>query len=105
MARILFTEPAEYDLLDIEYYIHVHLCNPQAAERVTEGILERIKTLADYPMSHPCVQDELLNRIEIRVTWFENYSVFYTYDEETDVVSIMRILYAKADWKTLLGRE
>ena len=30
-ARVVFTEPAEYDLLDIEYYIFVDLCNPQAA--------------------------------------------------------------------------
>lgn len=28
MARIVFTEPAEYDLLDIEYYIFADLCNP-----------------------------------------------------------------------------
>lgn len=28
MARVVFTEPAEYDLLDIEYYIFVNLCNP-----------------------------------------------------------------------------
>lgn len=26
---VLFTEPAEYDLLDIEYYIFVDLCSPQ----------------------------------------------------------------------------
>lgn len=28
MANVVFTEPAEYDLLDIEYYIFVDLCNP-----------------------------------------------------------------------------
>lgn len=33
MASVVFTEPAEYDLLDIEYYIFVDLCNPKAAER------------------------------------------------------------------------
>ena len=31
MASVVFSEPAEYDLLDIEYYIFVDLCNPQAA--------------------------------------------------------------------------
>ena len=29
MASVVFTEPAEYDLLDIEYYIFVDLCNPK----------------------------------------------------------------------------
>ena len=33
VADVVFTEPAEYDLLDIEYYIFVDLCNPQAAQR------------------------------------------------------------------------
>ena len=35
MASVVFTEPAEYDLLDIEYYIFVDLCNPQAAQRIS----------------------------------------------------------------------
>lgn len=26
MAKIYITQPAEYDLIDIEYYIHVDLC-------------------------------------------------------------------------------
>ncbi len=34
MARVVFTEPAEYDLLDIEYYIITDLSNPQAAKRI-----------------------------------------------------------------------
>lgn len=32
MADVVFTEPAKYDLLDIEYYIFVDLCNPQASQ-------------------------------------------------------------------------
>lgn len=32
MANVVFTEPAEYDLLDIEYYIFVDLKNLQASE-------------------------------------------------------------------------
>ena len=32
MASVVFTEPAEYDLMDIEYYTHVDLNNLQASE-------------------------------------------------------------------------
>lgn len=49
MADIIFTEPAEYDLLDIEHYIFVNLCNPQAAQRITDGILDAVDTLSEYP--------------------------------------------------------
>ena len=60
MARVVFTEPAEYDLLDIEYYIFVDLCNPQAAHRISNGILDTANRLAEYPAAHPLVNDELL---------------------------------------------
>ncbi len=48
MARVVFTEPAEYDLLDIEYYIFVNLCNPQAAQRISDGILGAAGKLAEH---------------------------------------------------------
>lgn len=62
MARVVFTEPAEYDLLDIEYYIFVDLCNPQAAQRISDGILGAADKLAEYPEGHPLVGEELLGR-------------------------------------------
>ena len=43
MASVVFTEPAEYDLLDIEYYIFVDLCNYQAAQRISDGILDAVE--------------------------------------------------------------
>ena len=47
MASVVFTEPAEYDLLDIEYYIFVDLCNPQAAQRLSDGILDVAEKLSN----------------------------------------------------------
>lgn len=47
MTSVVFTEPAEYNLLDIEYYIFVDLCNPQASERITEGILDAAEKLVE----------------------------------------------------------
>ena len=88
MASVVFTEPAEYDLLDIEYYIFVDLNNPQASERVIDGILD----------------DELLFRLGLRMTRFDNYNIFYYYNEQQDIVYIIRVLYNKADWKNILKR-
>ena len=104
MANVVFTEPAEYDLLDIEYYIFVDLCNPQASRRITEGILEAAEGLGEYPIGHPFVDDELLGRIGLRMTRFDNYNIFYHYDNEDDVVYIIRILYNKADWQNILKK-
>ena len=104
MDRVVFTEPAEYDLLDIEYYIFVNLCNPQAAQRISDGILGAAGKLAEYPEGHPLVGDELLGRMGIRITCFDNYNIFYYYDMQNDIVYIIRVLYNKADWQNILKR-
>ena len=104
MARVVFTEPAEYDLLDIEYYIFVDLCNPQAAQRISDGILGAAGKLAEYPEGYPLVGDELLGRMGIRITYFDNYNIFYYYDMQNDIVYIIRVLYNKADWQNILKR-
>lgn len=102
MARVVFTEPAEYDLLDIEHYIFVNLCNSHAAQRISDGILNVASGLAEYPEGHPLVSDELLRRVGLRMTHFDNYNIFYYYDLENDMVYIIRILYNKADWQNIL---
>ncbi len=104
MANVVFTEPAEYDLLDIEYYIFVDLCNPQASERITEGIFGVAERLGEYPTGHPLVDDELLRSIGLRMAHFDNYNIFYHYNEEDDVVYIIRVLYNKVDWQSMLNR-
>ena len=97
MANVVFTEPAEYDLLDIEYYIFVDLNSPQASERVVDGILDVAEKLKDFPENHPLLDDELLCRLRLRMTRFDNYNLFYYYDKRQDVVYIIRILYNKAE--------
>lgn len=104
MAEVVFTEPAEYDLLDIEYYIFADLCNPQAAKRIADGILNAAEKLGDYPAKHSLVSDELLKSVGLRMTHFDNYNIFYYYNEERDIVYIIRILYNKVDWQSLLKK-
>ena len=104
MARVIFTEPAEYGLLDIEYYIFVDLCNPQAAQRISDGILGAADKLGEYPEGHPLVGEELLGRMGIRITYFDSYNFFYYYDMQNDVIYIIRVLYNKVDWQNILKR-
>jgi len=49
VTKILLFEPAEYDLLDIEYYIHTHLCNPQTVDHVVGSIINTIRRLKNFP--------------------------------------------------------
>lgn len=102
VAKVIFTEPAEYDLLDIEHYIHVNLCNPQAAERITNGIVSKARGLETFPAEHSLVNDELLQSVGLRMTRFDNYNIFYYYDDITDIVHIIRILYNRQEWTEIL---
>lgn len=67
MANVVFTEPAEYDLIDIEYYIFVDLENPQAAQRITDGILDTVAGLSNFPTRYSLVDDALLRSIGLRM--------------------------------------
>ena len=104
VANVVFTEPAEYDLLDIEYYIFVDLCNPQAAQRISDGILDAAEKLSEYPTAYPLINDELLRSVGLRMTHFDSYNIFYYYDLQNDVVYIIRVLYNKVDWQSLLKK-
>ena len=66
MTSVVFTEPAEYDLLDIEYYIFVDLCNPKAAQRISDDILDAADRLSEYPTGYPLVLCQDLVQIKMR---------------------------------------
>lgn len=82
MANVVFTEPAE---------------------RITEGILSAAERLGEYPTGHPLVDDELLRNVGLRMTHFDNYNIFYHYNEEDDAVYIIRVLYNKEKDKYING--
>jgi plasmid stabilization system protein ParE len=41
--------------------------NPQAAQRISDGVLKTAEALAEYPESHPMVRDKLPSRLGIRI--------------------------------------
>ena len=102
MTDVIITEPAEYDLIDIEYYIGIELENMSSAERITDGIIAQIEKLADMPQKYKLIDDILLENLGIRMTYYENYNIFYKYNEQEDVVYVLRILYNKTDWKKII---
>lgn len=98
MTKIVFAKLAEYDLIDIEYYIYDKLCNPQAAQKVTDGILYTIEKIKEYPYLHPIIKNELIDDLELRMVRFLNYNIFYCYNSKNDILHIIRILYKNVDW-------
>lgn len=101
MYRIIMTEPAEYDLINIESYISETLQNPSAAMRTVDSIIEVIETLCELPERRPYVNDELLSSLGVRWIQSNNYNVFFEIEEEE--LYVLRVLYNRADWQYILS--
>ena len=105
MAKVKITDPANYDLIDIEYAISIDLCNYVASDRIIDGIIAKIESTSENPEMFQYVNDELLANLGIRMTWFDNYNIFYFYDKSDKTMHVLRILYNKVDWQFMLHRD
>lgn len=102
MYKIQFTELAEEDLLSILRYISEVLKSPTAAKNLLIEIEEQITLLELMPFSCSLVLDDYLASKGIRSLLVKNYHIFYTINDSENIVSIIRVLYARRDWAHLL---
>jgi plasmid stabilization system protein ParE len=100
--NIEISEPAENDLRDIILYISSQLLSPMTATNMMDIIEEGLIGLADLPQKCPAVRDDRLAAMGYRKLLIKNYVAFFTIDEQSKVVNIERILYARRDWLRIL---
>ena len=65
----------------------------------------KIGALAEFPHKFEVVSDKLLSLWGIRFTIVMNYLAFYTVDDATQTVYIVRFLYGKSNWITILKTD
>jgi toxin ParE1/3/4 len=100
--HIDISEPAENDLGQTINYISKDLQEPVTSMNLLKTIEDAILVLETIPYRYSLAQDEYLLKQGIHILPVKNYLVFYVIDEGTDRVTIIRILYARRDWKNLL---
>ena len=93
---------AERDIDNAADYIEFVLKNPDAAERLLDAVTEDISSLAMNPEIYPVVDDSVLRSWGIRFITIKNYLAFYTIDAKRSTIYIVRFLYSKRDWRTIL---
>ncbi|MDA3834456.1 MAG: type II toxin-antitoxin system RelE/ParE family toxin [Spirochaetales bacterium] len=103
MYKVNYTTPAQEDLVSIMKYISSILKAPTAAEDLLDKIEKETEILEENPLIFPFSQDEYITKHGIRYMLIKNYFIFYTIDEDSKTVSIIRIMYARRDWINLLG--
>ena len=94
------TSVAQRDISQAADYIEFVLKNPKAADDLLEETDQKINALLPFPQEHPIVEDKLLAAWGIRFTQIKNYLAFYVAEENQ--VTIIRFLYAKSNWISIL---
>ena len=94
------TSVAQRDISQAADYIEFVLKNPKAADDLLEETDQKINALLPFPQEHPIVEDKLLAAWGIRFTQIKNYLAFFVVEE--NLVTVIRFLYAKSDWISIL---
>ena len=99
---IRITRAAEKDLNSAVDYIEFVLLNPQAADALLDEAESKIGELSVFPEKFGLVDDPVLKDWGIRFTLVKNYIAFYVVSEENRTVYIVRFLYGKRNWISIL---
>lgn len=102
---ITLTEKAFSDLKEIFQYIRNSLKEPEIAKQQQERIKQDCFSLANFPNRYAFVPDSYLREQGVRFFSVDNYLVFYVVNAQKHTVSILRILYSRRDWQTLLSNS
>ena len=102
MYSLVITDIAEKDILDTVYYIANVLKAPAAANNLLDEIERHEEILENTPNIYPVVPDEYLAQRGMKFTRIKNYLLFYTINEDEKIVTVIRFLYARRDWKNIL---
>ena len=102
---IFVTGKAKQDLIEAADYIEYTLLNPKAADDLIDRFEKEINNLAFMPEKHQLVNDPVLAAWGIRMIALNNYIVFYTVDKESKSISVIRFLYSKRNWISVLSND
>ena len=100
--QVKLTDIAHEDLEDIVSYIAKDLQEPAIARKFYAKIISELKKLNSMPQRHPLAIDTHLHSLDVRPFYIDHYVAPYTILEEKNIVLILRVLYARRDWKNLL---
>lgn len=96
------TDTAQSDIKDIVLYISLELKNPLSAKRLLTKFRENILSLEEMPKRQNLVKDKFLSNRGIRKVLVDNYMIFYVVDDTNSKVTVIRTLYSRRDWKSLI---
>lgn len=95
--KVMYTAGAKKDLRNIFRYISEELLAPENAAGQTERIMTAIRKLDTMPNRNQLYDEETWHSRGLRFFPVDNYLVFNKTDDETEIVYVVRIMYAGRD--------
>ncbi len=102
---IVYSPKAKEDLEEIYSYIAFTLMVPGTAKSQVDRIRKTIRSLDFMPLRNPAVDWEPWQNVGIRKIPVDNFVVFYTVDESSLTVTVIRIVYGGRDIESLAASE
>jgi toxin ParE1/3/4 len=102
MYSVHITDVAEEEILTTARYIADALKAPIAANNLLDELEKYEHILETTPNIFPFVPNEYLRCKGIKYVMVKNYMMFYTMHEDEKTVDVLRFLYGRRDWKSIL---
>ena len=94
---IKYSDEALQDLKNIFEYIAIQLREPVIAAAQVNRIRECIRSLEQFPARNKVVAWEPWHSLEMRQMRVDNFIAFYTIDNDTSAVNVVRVFQGKRD--------
>ena len=95
MYKVEFLPIAKEDLNDIIYYISHHLKNISASKKLRSLFMNSLDYILQFPYGNPVYQTTGTLKNEYRSYRVKNFFMFYTINEDKQLITIVRVLYQK----------
>jgi len=102
---LIFSKLYYDDIAESTDYIADTLKSPMAALRLLDEADKKLITIKNNPSHRPLVNDEYLAKLGYRFKMVKNYILFYIIGEDNKHIKIVRFLYGRMDWITILKEK
>lgn len=102
---IQLSDAALRDLDSAYRYISISLMNKKAADDLLSKAESLMRLLSEYPERFSLVNDPVLRSWGIRAAKVDNYMIFYLTHENSKKIDIVRFLYFRRNWASILTKS
>lgn len=92
--EVITTAQAGSDLRGIYEYIAFELCSPENASGQLDRLEKHIMELENFPEKFRIYEKEPWHKRGLRVMPVDNYLVYYIFDKEAGIITVIRVMYA-----------